>query len=329
METRQIMFIERGKVELCTFPAIEPVPGRVLLEMHCTLVSRGTERDCLLGLIASPKYPMQLGYSGVATVLDNGGCKGFKAGDRVAVYHSTHSSHMLKEPEDLVVIEDDALPDEEAVFSIVGSMGLQGLRKCRLDFGESVVVMGQGLLGAFAAQCARINGAFPLIVLDFNAIRRQRALDFGVDYAFSPNEEGLSQTIRELTRGGANAVVEVTGNPNAVKQALTFTAEFGRVALTGCSRTPTEVIDFYHDVHRPGITIIGAHNFARPKHDSRPGYWTMREDMRLLLRMFSAKRLQVKPFISEVVPPEQCKDVFKRLVDGSDPNAIGSIFRWK
>ena len=84
METRQIMFIERGKVELCTFPAVNRCRG-VLLK--CIARWCRVEPRLLLGLIASPKYPMQLGYSGVATVLDNGGARA-QGWRPCAVYHA-------------------------------------------------------------------------------------------------------------------------------------------------------------------------------------------------------------------------------------------------
>ena len=223
-----------------------------------------------------------------------------------------HASLLVKQAQDLVRIEDDALPAHTAVFAIVASMGLQGVRKARPEFGESLVVMGLGLLGLFAVRCAYLNGLFPLIAMDYNRRRRELALEFGADAAFSPDEPDLAERIRSLTGGkGADVVVEVTGNPEAVNEALDFTAPFGRVTLTGCSRTPTHELDFYHKVHRPGISIIGAHNMARPLHDARPGYWTMREDMALLLRLFSAGRIRTESLLDVVASPAAARRHFR------------------
>ena len=123
-------------------------------------------------------------------------------------------------------------------------------------------------------------------------------------------------------------VVEVTGNPEALNEALDFTAPYGRITLTGCSRTPTHEIDFYHKVHRPGISIIGAHNMARPLHDNRPGYWTMREDMALLLRLFSAGRIRTESLVDKVASPADAPLIFERIARG-DPELLGVIFDWK
>lgn len=324
----RIAFVARGRAALEEFTVPRAEPGKVLLKTECTLISPGTERANLLDATDCRSWPKYLGYSAVASVLETGdGVTSLKPGDRVAVYHSIHASHLLKQECDLVRIEHPALPAEEAVFSIVAAMGLQGLRKVRPELGESVMVMGQGLLGIFALQCARLSGAFPLIVLDFNPRRRELARELGADYAFSPDEPELEKRIVELTRGGVNAVVEVTGAPDAVNLGLRCMAPMGRIALVGCSRTPTHELDFYHAVHKPGISIIGAHNFVRPKHDSHPGYWTMRDDMAMLLRYFAAGRIAVRPLITELARPSQAPDIFARLAEG-DPSMLGTIFQW-
>lgn len=328
MSGARIAFVAPGRAELEAFAIPKPQPGKVLLQTLCTLVSRGTERACLLGQVANAHFPCYLGYSAVAKILDSGGVDGFQAGDRVAVYHSSHASHLLKDPADLVPIESPNLASEEAVFAIVAAMGLQGLRKLRTELGESVVVMGLGLLGSFALQCARLSGAVPLLGIDGAESRRRLAIQVGADAVFHHETPDLAAKIIDLTRGGAQAVLEVTGNPEAIKQGLGFMAPQGRIALVGCSRTPTTDLDFYHLVHRPGISIIGAHNFVRPARDTYPGHWTMRADMAMLLRLFTARRIQVKPYITEIVAPEQAPAVFQALAqDGASPT-IGTIFRW-
>lgn len=328
MKGQRIAFVSKGRAELEEFTVPAAEPGKVLLKTECTLISPGTERANLLDMTDCKGWPKYLGYSAVATVLECGeGVTSLKPGDRAAVYHSIHASHQLKQECDLVRIEDPSLPAEEAVFSIVAAMGLQGLRKVRPELGESVMIMGQGLLGLFALQCAHLSGAFPLIALDFNPERRKLALELGADHAFSPDEPELEKRIAELTRGGVNAVVEVTGAPDAINLGLRCMAPMGRIALTGCSRTPTRELDFYHAVHRPGITIIGAHNFVRPKLDSRPGFWTMRDDMAMLLRYFSAGRIKTRPLISERAKPSQAPELYKRLTEG-DPSMLGTVFLW-
>ncbi|MBR5026907.1 MAG: hypothetical protein IKX48_17715, partial [Victivallales bacterium] len=121
---------------------------------------------------------------------------------------------------------------------------------------------------------------------------------------------------------------EITGNPQAVVQGLELTARFGRIALVGCNRMPTEKIDFYNLVHRPGISVIGAHNMARPSQERRPGIWTMKEDMALLLRFLSAGRLQVKPLLSRIADPSEAPGIYDSIF-ARDFNHLGFVFDWR
>ncbi|MBP5531606.1 MAG: zinc-binding dehydrogenase [Lentisphaeria bacterium] len=333
MKVRSIDFVAAGKVELCERDIPDELaPDQVLLKTECTLVSPGTEFANLSGQTnrGPAKYPATLGYSAVARVLAVGSAvTSLKTGDRCLCYHSKHRNFQLMPERDVVKIEYDAVPSEEAVFCVVGCMGFQGVRRCRPELGESLLVMGLGLLGQFAVQTARLSGCFPVIAMDFSPFRRALALKLGADAAFSPDDPGLEDKIAELTRGRkCDSVVEVTGNPQAVVQGLELTARFGRIALVGCNRTPTEKIDFYNLVHRPGITVIGAHNMARPGGDRRPGVWTMREDMAVLLRYLAAGRLDSRSLVTGIADPASAPEVYARLM-ARDPEQLGVVFDWK
>lgn len=332
MKGKEIAFVSIGKAELRDFEVYEGVPARdhLLLKTIVTLVSPGTERDCLMDLThVKGNFPKVLGYSAVAEVVKAGeGVEEFKVGERVMVYHSAHRSYQYKHKEDVYKYPCPELPPEEAVFTIVGAMGFQGLRKVQVELGESVMVMGQGLLGIFALQCARLSGAFPLIALDRSPERRALALELGADYAFDPEEEGIAEKLKALTNGGVNCVVEVTGNPEAIHLGLASMAPMGRISLVGCSRTATKEVDFYNEVHRPGISVIGAHNFVRPKHDRRPGYWTNREDVELLQKLIAKGRIKVKPFLTRVASPVEAPEIYDELAAGPK-KPFGVVFDWR
>lgn len=333
MKIKKIAFVSRGKAEFIDGELPDTVADdMVLLKTICTLISPGTEFACLDGNNNQKNFsfPITLGYSAVATALKVGkNVPHIREGDRCLCYHSFHGNYQLRPGRDVVKIEEDALPSEEALYCVVGCMGFQGVRRCRPEFGESLMVMGLGLLGQFAVQTAHLCGCFPVIALDYNEKRRNIALESGADAAFSPDEPDLEEKIQSLTEGkGVNNTVEVTGNPQAVVQALKLTAPFGRVSLVGCSRTPTENIDFYNLVHRPGITIIGAHNMARPLDDRRPGVWTMAEDMKILLKFMAAGRLQSKLLHTFTADPSEAPQIYDRLF-ARDPDMLGVVFDWK
>jgi len=80
-------------------------------------------------------------------------------------------------------------------------------------------------------------------------------------------------------------------------------------------------------VHHEGVSLIGAHTFVRPQVDSYPGYWTTRDDYRALLSLIAAKRLAVRPIISEIVSPEFAPAVYTRLAEEKQP-PLGIVFDW-
>ncbi|MBL8994322.1 MAG: zinc-binding dehydrogenase [Spirochaetia bacterium] len=347
MKGHRIDFVSVGKAILSTFEVPEPKAGEVLLENEYTVISAGTERANLLNLpntrgseapdfasVEAPdpskKFPFHPGYSGIGKVIAVGeGVADLPLGTRALATWSGHRSHAIQQAASLTKVEDERIDSLEAAFVPIAAMGLQGVRKLRLEIGESAMVIGLGLLGVFALQAAARSGAVPVIVSDFDKKRRDLALTLGADFAFSPDEERLPEKIRELTHGrGADGVIEVTGSAKALQQALTYVAREGRVSLLGCTRVSDAPIDFYQHVHQRGVSLIGAHTSVRPLRDSRPGYWTEQDDYRTLLSLLAVKKFQVSPVISEVVSPEDAPEIYKRLADDKNP-PLGIVFDWK
>ena len=330
MKKHQIYFTAPKTAELweCDVPPIQP--DEVLARMEYTVVSGGTERACLMAEPnTSQKFPMSLGYCGVGRVAAVGSdVSSVAVGDRVLVYHGCHASYNIRKEDEITRVDNDSIDSLEAAFVIIASMGLGGMRKLEIELGESAMVMGLGLLGIFALQFCRLNGAYPVIAADLNEERRNLALALGADYAFDPSDPDFVQKVKAVTGGkGVNACVEVTGVSAAMKQALECASRMGRISLLGCTRVSDCSVDYYQQVHRPGIKLIGAHNFVRPKHESYPHHWTHHDDCRCILDLIAAGRIQVKPIISRVVKPSQCPEIFRQLCD--DPKfPMGTVFEW-
>lgn len=331
MLNKQILFTDIHKAELQDVELSELKSSEVLTKMEYTVVSGGTERACILGMNNTPRrFPITLGYCGVGYVEKVGNdVKKVKKGDRVLVYHGCHSSYNIRPEEDITKVENDSVSSLEAAFVIIASMGLGGVRKLEIEIGESAMVMGLGLLGIFSVQFLRLSGANPVIAADPNPSRRELALKLGADYAFDPSEKDFKENVMAFTKGkGVNACVEVTGVSNAMYQALECASRMGRISLLGCTRVSDCSIDYYQMVHRPGVKLIGAHNFVRPKCESYPHHWTHQDDCTAILDMITTKRIQVEPIVSRVVFPEEAPQIFNELCD--DKNfPIGTVFDWR
>ena len=332
MQNPSIFFTSPGKAELLDAGLRRPNAGEILVRTEYTAVSAGTEYSCLMGMPntqSHQKFPIRLGYSGVGRVEEVGeGVKGFNPGDRVLVYHGTHAKYNLVHVDQLTKIDDDRSDSKEAAFVIIATMGLGGVRKLEIELGESAMVIGLGLLGMFAVQSLALSGANPLIAVDFDEERRKKALELGADYALDPRAEDFAERVKSLTDGkGVNATVEVTGSSKAMLTALECASWMGRISLLGCTRVSDQSVDYYNMVHRPGVRLIGAHNFVRPKVESYPHHWTHQDDCKAILKLISANKFKIAPMISEVHRPEDAPEVYDRLARKELP--LGILFDWQ
>lgn len=331
MRNKQIFFTEIRKAELLENEVRKINEDEVIVKMEYTVISGGTERACILGMNnTSQKFPTSLGYCGVGLVEEIGkNVKKVNVGDRVLVYHGCHAKYNIRPEDDITKVDDDEISSLEAAFVIIASMGLGGVRKLEIELGESAMVMGQGLLGIFATQFLRLSGANPVIAADLNPARRELALKLGADYAFDPSDKDFVQKVKAVTRGkGVKGCVEVTGIAQAMNQALECASWMGRISLLGCTRVSDSAVDYYQQVHRPGVKLIGAHNFVRPKHESYPHHWTHHDDCNAILDMIASKRILVEPIVSRIESPVNAAKIYSELCDDKD-FPIGTVFDWR
>ena len=331
IKSKKLFFTGVHKAELLEVDVRELSEEEVLTEMEYTVVSGGTERACIMGMNnTSQRFPMSLGYCGVGRVVAIGSAvTSVAAGDRVLVYHGHHAKYNIRPEADITKVTDDSIASQDAAFVIIASMGLGGVRKLEIELGESAMVMGLGLLGMFAVQFCRLSGAYPVIAADLNPARRELALQLGADYAFDPASPDFVEQVKKVTNGkGVRATVEVTGVSAAMKQALECAAWMGRISLLGCTRVSDCAVDYYQQVHRPGVKLIGAHNFVRPQVESYPHHWTHQDDCKAILNMIAAGRVKVAPIVSRVVSPADASEIYNQLCD--DPAfPMGTVFDWR
>lgn len=331
MDTKAVVFTKPCHAELQVRTLGPVTDDKVLVKTEYTVVSGGTERAYLMNMNnTNGKFPMVIGYCGIGYVEQVGPLvTDLQPGDRVIVYHGRHASHSLVSRSRLTKVEDPKLESLDAVFTVIASMGLGGVRRLELELGETAMVIGLGLLGIFSVQFCRLSGANPVIAVDLNPERRALALQLGADYALDPTASDFKETVMKLTKGkGIHGCVEVTGASQAMQVALDCAARQGRISLLGCTRVSTNAVDYYSQVHKPGVKLIGAHNMVRPQVDSYPHCWTHHDDCRAILDMMSAGRLQVAPIRSRVVSAEKAHEIYEQLAnDKKFP--MGTVFGWR
>ena len=326
---KKIVFTKKDTAELIEVEDKAPKSGEVRIKLAFSTVSAGTERALLTGNEEGGEnfrfgFPSASGYSGSGIITDVGpDVTEYKVGDRVLVHGGGHQQYCTVPLKEIVRVPDN-VSLEEAALPVIAGFSLSAIRKAKICLGQSCLVTGLGILGLFAVQFAKLSGAYPVIAADFLPERRELAKKLGADIVLDPSEPTFAEQCKAFG-GGVNSAIEVTGNPNALKQVLSVTAKFGKVILLGCTRDMSEV-DFYNDVQRPGIELIGAHSGARPTLESHSGVYTEMDDCRVILSNLSAGRLDFKPIISEQHSPAEATEVYARLAAKKFP--IGVQFNW-
>lgn len=321
MKNQNIIFTSVGVAEITETEAITPAGNEVLVRSVRDTISTGTERANLMGdpnvsIYSNNKvaiYPRSAGYS-IAGVVEAVGAdvKSVKVGDRVACSWTKHSKYNTLQESKVYKLPDEVSFDAAALTHIA-TFPLAAIRKCKVEAGESAMVMGLGVLGLAAIQLLRASGAVPVIACDPIAQKREKALKLGADYALDPFDPEFVTKLKELTGGGAKVCIEVTGIGQGLDMALDCMAKFGRVALLGCTRSSDFTIDYYHKVHGPGITLVGAHTAARPRVDSYDGWWTERDDALALINLQAHGRIDLSALVDEVHSYKEGPAVFSRL----------------
>ncbi len=328
---KKIIFKNKYNAELCDAADRMPESGEIRIKLCYSAVSSGTERALLTANEDGDDtcrfgFPTSSGYSGSGIVENVGeGITEFKPGDRVMVHGGGHQQYCTVAQKEAVKLPDN-VDLKEAAFTIIAGFSLAAVRKASPELGHNCLVCGLGILGQFAVQYLKLCGVLNVIASDFSEERRNLAKDFGADIALDPSDKDYEEKIKQITFGkGVDSVIEVTGNAAALKSCLKATKKFGKVILLGCTRKITEV-DFYNDVHRPGIEIIGAHSGARPTLESHPGNWTEMDDCRVTLSYLSHRMLNFNKIISEIHSPHEAHEVYSRLCKNELP--LGVIFDW-
>ena len=323
MKIKALRVPEPGGVELVALDIPDPEAGEVIVETLYSAVSPGTELAWSDAAPGTPsKFPHYPGYSGVGRVVRRGAGVEHPAEGQVVAARLKHATHTRLAADACRPIPDDADLPALSTFRLA-SIALQGVRKSPIGIGDRVAALGLGPVGLLAAQLARIAGAGEVTGFDLLDWRRDLATSCGIDHAASDVTDARHHA-------GFHVVIETTGSPRVLPHAMKLAQNFGSVVLLGSPRGTTAEVDFYADVHRRGITLLGAHESLRATTDAdeRGGrHRTHATDENVVLRLAEQGRLNFAPLVSDVVTPDAAADVYRRLRD-RDERLMTIVFDW-
>lgn len=332
MKCKGIVALSAGNPQMVDVEIPEPGPHEIQFKMGASLVSAGTERAWVNGVPnATPSYPYVPGYCCAGTVIKTGPeVVGFHPGDRIASFAVDVGHREIGNVRDLdaVVIPDD-VSFIHASFTSLGQTSLQGVRKCAIELGESVVSLGLGIVGTLALQYAHLAGAQPAIGMDRIEKRLEIAKKCGITDVIDNGKENWKEILLDKTYGKGPAVVlDNTGVPAVTAVACQMAAEYARVCILGCPRGTVD-FNFWRDVQKKSITIIGAHAVdSIPLYKSYPRFWTYHDDANCFLRFVETGAIKLDPMIDEVVSKKDAEKAYQNLIK-NNKEALGMVINWE
>ena len=362
-----IQDLKKGDTILAEVPAPIVKSGQVLIQTSCSLVSLGTERmlvefgksnllqkamqqpDKVKDVINKVKtdglqptinavfnklgQPLPLGYCNVGKVIAVGkGVDDFAVGDRVAS-NGPHAEYVCV-PKNLVAKIPDNVTDEEASFTVIGAIGLQGIRLLNPTFGETVVVVGLGLIGLITAQLLKANGCH-VIGFDFDPLKVAIAQNLGIN-AINPGE-GIDQVsyVNDQTNSiGADAVIITASNKSndIISQSAKMSRKRGRIILVGVVGLDISRADFYEKELTFQVSCSYGpgrydENYEQKGHDYPLAFvrWTEKRNFETILQSISLKSIDVESLITERVMLEDFQQIYSGM---SDSKSIASIITY-
>jgi predicted dehydrogenase/threonine dehydrogenase-like Zn-dependent dehydrogenase len=361
--------LKTGEGLVADVPAPVAQRGRVVVRAAASLVSAGTERafvelgrkslvgkakerpdlvrkvvekvrsEGLLSTLQSVREKLDeshaLGYSAAGTVVEVGeDVTEFRAGDRVACAGTGYAAHaeLLSVPKNLCVRLPDAVDFESGAFATLGAVALQGVRLAEPTLGESVVVIGLGLVGQLTAQLLRANGC-RVFGVDLDGAKVELAKSLGADDGCLAGE-GVKEAVSKWTRGrGADAVLitAATQSDEPVELAGEISRLRGRVVAVGLvgMNVPRQIY-FQRELTLRVSMSYGPGRYD-PEYEER-GHdyplpyvrWTEGRNLEAFLDLVAARAVRTAPLVTHRFPIEEGERAY-RLISGDAGEAYLAV----
>jgi predicted dehydrogenase/threonine dehydrogenase-like Zn-dependent dehydrogenase len=359
--------INSGKLRVSEIPAPLAQPGEVLIANVASIISAGTERmvidlakksllgkarerpdlvrrviekcrnEGLLNTVRQVRErldtPMSMGYSAAGMVLACGrGVKNFKPGDRVAS-NGPHAE-IVSVSKQLCARIPDNVEFEQAAFAVLAAIALNGVRLSSAKLGETVFVIGLGLIGQIAVALAAASGC-RVIGTDLDAGKCELALKMGAESA----RPGLSGAeIESLTGGlGADAVLITASTPSngPIDLAAAAVRKKGRVVLVGVVGLELDRRPFYFKEAEFVVSCSYGPGRYDPEyedrgHDYPAAYvrWTEERNLQAVLELMGRGKLDLRPLISHRFPIHHADAAYELIENGRREASLGLVLEY-
>ncbi|MGI8909359.1 MAG: zinc-dependent alcohol dehydrogenase [Rubrobacteraceae bacterium] len=267
-------------------------------------------------------FPIKHGYAAAGRVLDIGpGVESLAPGNPVFVHHPHQS--VFSVPAEMPVRLPDDLDPLLGVFAANLETAVNIVHDTPMRLGETTLVFGQGVVGLLVAQLLELAGAGCVIAVEPVEERRKLSLEMGADDALEPGED-LAGRVFEVTDGrGADVAVEVSGSPEALRNAVDSMADEGTVVVASWYGTKPVQLDLGGRFHR-GRLRLKSSQVGRLPPDLAPR-WDLARRMDTVLDLLP--RLRLERLVSHRFPFEDAPAAY-RLVDEHPGETVQVILEY-
>lgn len=324
------MLVEFGKSSILQKARQQPDKVKMVLEK----VSTDGLATTLDAVKSKLDQPLPLGYCNVGKVMEVGnGVTEFQIGNRV-VTNGPHASVVSVSRNLSAKIPDD-ISDEEASFTVLASIGLQGIRLAKPSLGETIVVTGLGLIGLLTVQLLKAQGC-RVLGIDFDEDKLALAREFGAETVSLAKDENPVEAGMVFSRGrGVDGVIITasTKSSDPVSQAARMCRKRGRIILVGVTGLELSRAEFYKKELSFQVSCsYGPGRYDSNYEDKGQDYpigfvrWTEQRNFEAILDMMSEGRLNVKALISHRFSFDNALQAYETLSD--DKSALGIILQY-
>lgn len=301
--------------ELTQYRGISPFMNRKWDEMNRTF--RDSDAP-------SWTFPVRnLGYEEVGIIVETGSdVARLREGQHVFGTWGHRTRHIMSETDAEARRVPAGADPRIGIFSHIGAVALNGVHDARIRIGDLVVVFGLGVPGQIVAQAARASGA-TVVGVDPVAGRRELAMQLGADRVLDPTGVSIAELIKSETKGrGADVVIEVSGHPAALAEAMRTVAYASRVVAMGFFQGEVRGLHLGEEFHHNRIELISSQiSGVAPEASHR---WSKLRLWQMAVKLQHEGRLNLLPLITHSVPFEDAPALFERL-DRGDPAILQSV----
>ncbi|GEM_PF-405855 len=326
-QAQKIVF-QDTHAELITHTLPAPQANQVLIRSRLSLISPGTERAALTRVWDDASFRANPGYALAGEVISAGeNAAGMHTGQRV-ISLVGHASLALASAEPWVTLPvPDAVRDDEAVFVPLASVALHALRRAKLELGETLLVIGLGIIGQIAVSLARLQGAQQIIAMDLSNQRLELARQRGADQTINPTQEDSVSRIMALTDGvGAPVILDATGNTRLIPQTFKLASIGGRIVTVGIIDEQAE-LHFFKEFQQRELTLIAANQPRCPTTPTIRQPWTQQANRQYLLELMATEKLPVRDLITHHFMSSQAAEAYEQ-VKGGGAEILGCLLDW-